>query len=505
MPSTSSELTELGVRELADLTRKRVVAAEEVVRSHLARIEALDGGLGAFVYVDAEGSLAEARRVDAASARGRTPGPLHGVPIGVKDVFDVAGMPTTGGSRLPATHPRRDSDVAGTLRAAGAILIGKLTTSEYSCGSPYLLRRPRNPWQRDHVPGGSSAGAGIAVSASMLPGAVGGDTGGSVRIPASFCGVFGLRPTAGIVRTDGAIPLAPGIDIPGPLARTARDADALLEVMAGGHALSMSSSTSGVWLVGGAADDDVDPEIGGVVERVARETAQLLGMRLQIASAEPLRRGWAGAWAMIYSRALRVHLQTLRRELARLSPTLVWKLCAALALTDDDLRTARLVVAGAVEALHEMVGNGSLVVMPTMARVANRADARYGGDTMTWTAAASMAGLPAVTVPADLSIGGLPIGVQMVSAATTDRGLLAVAAQLEDAGLVGYLGEPFDVDGRPGQISVTPLEEPPPFPITDVQVEEVRRAAQRAGLVALDERAATGAAQSLVAVRSVLY
>jgi len=186
VPPTSPELTQLGVRELANLVRRRAVSAEEVTSSHLARIEVIDAALGAFVHVAGEEALADARRADASSASSRSVGPLHGVPIGLKDIVDVRGMATTNGSRLEPARPSIDSAVAQRLREAGAILIGKLTTSEYSCGSLYLLRRPQNPWHRDHSPGGSSAGAGVAVSARMLPGAIGGDTGGSVRIPASF-------------------------------------------------------------------------------------------------------------------------------------------------------------------------------------------------------------------------------------------------------------------------------------------------------------------------------
>ncbi|HSM16433.1 MAG TPA: amidase [Gemmatimonadales bacterium] len=477
-----------------------------MIRSHLARIEAADAALGAFVEVGRDAALCEAQRADAATASGRAVGPLHGVPIALKDIFAVRGLATTNGSLGAPAHPSRDSTVAHRLREAGAILVGKLTTSEYSCGSPYLLRRPQNPWHRDHVPGGSSAGAGIAVSARLVPGAIGGDTGGSVRIPASFCGVLGLRPTAGLVPTSGVTPLAPGIDVPGPLTRTSADAEVLLRTMArpgGGTAIGTARSIS---LVGSPPADRLDPVVANAVERVAREGAEVLGVHLRVVSPERLHRAWAGAWVLIYARALSVHLELLRAHFDRLSRPLIWKLCAAAALSQRDRDAAKRIRAEAVDFLSTTVADGSLIIMPTMAFTANRVDARYRGeDTMTWTAPASLAGLPAVTLPAARNSSGLPIGVQMIAAANTDLELLDLAGRLEMEKIVGDLGVPADIGDASTGSSLVPAEEPPAIPVTAAQVREVRLAARRMGLPAVDEALATGAARSLQAVRLVLY
>ena len=502
--SPSTDLTELGVGQLAALIRARTISAEEVARAHLARIDALDETLGSFVFLDPERVLADARTADAAQSSGGAIGPLHGVPIGFKDIFDVGGMPTSGGSRLPPRTPEGDGAPAGALRAAGAVAFGKLTTSEFSCGSPFLQRQPRNPWQRDHVAGGSSTGCGIAVSANLLPAAIGGDTGGSVRIPASFCGIVGLRPSAGAVRVDGFIPLAPGLDAAGPMARSAADAELLLRTMVSGdHEWSVDKPTA-ITLLDLSANEHVDPMVAAAVERVARGAASVLGVELRITGSGSLGQAWAGAWTAIYTRALTVHVEMLRRHVSELSRPLVWKLCAAAALTDEDRRAGAQVVSRVMWELGGMVDGGALLVLPTMARTANRVDARYeGGDTMSWTAGATVAGLPAITLPAGLGRDGLPIGVQLVGARGSDFGMLRTSSRLEVAEIARHPGTPGDLSGdaRGG----VPLEEPPEVSVALSEREEIRRASRRLGLPELDDRNTDGAARSLRAVRQVLY
>lgn len=506
MPTPSSpSLTDRGLNELVDLVRQRRVSIEEVTASYLARIAALDPALGAFVHLDADAVLAEARRADTVSATRGAIGPLHGVPIGLKDIFDVAGMPTSGGSALPATHPTADSAVAHSLRSAGAILVGKLASSEFSCGSPYLRSRPQNPWHRDHAAGGSSTGAGIAVSAGLLPAAVGGDTGGSVRIPASFCGTVGFRPSTGLVSPDGAIPLAPGIDTAGPLARSAADAELVLRVIRREDQHVGPQPVRAVTVVD-TQGEGVAPQVAAAVQRVATEAAALLDVDLRVVRAEPLDRAWAGAWTIIYSRALPIHRGALQAHLGELSPPLVWKLCAAAALTPEDLRAGHQLAARAANALVEIVGPGGILLTPTTGSSANRVDLPYEGiDTMVWTAPASLAGLPAVSLPAGLTEAGMPIGVQLIGPRGADLTALATATRLEVAGIVGGLGSPPDAADDLVPSSLVPLEEPPRSSISDAEVDEVRRAASRMALPPLDPSLAEGAARALRFVRQVLY
>ncbi|HKE19697.1 MAG TPA: Asp-tRNA(Asn)/Glu-tRNA(Gln) amidotransferase subunit GatA [Kofleriaceae bacterium] len=233
--------------ELARRVRAREVSAREVLRATLDRIAAVDPRLGAFLHVDAGGAAAQAAAVDDAIARRSDPGPLAGVPIALKDVLVTGGVPTTAGSRIlegwvpPASY---SATVVERLRAAGAVLVGKLNLDEFAMGSSNensAFRPVRNPWDLERVPGGSSGGAAAAVAAGLCAAALGTDTGGSIRQPASLCGVVGLKPTYGRVSRHGVIAFASSLDQVGPLARSVADAALVLEVIAGFDPLDSTS------------------------------------------------------------------------------------------------------------------------------------------------------------------------------------------------------------------------------------------------------------------------
>src|SRR5207245_8520980 len=227
----SAEPTSLGVGEAAEVVRKGVLSPVELVDACLARIGALDGDLRAWAHVDAAGAIAIARERESEARAGRLRGPLHGVPVGVKDIFDVAGMPTTGGARSFAhTRPVTDSAAVARIRAAGAIVLGKTVTTEFAYRDPAPTR---NPWNPGHTPGGSSAGSGAAVAARMIPLATGSQTVGSVLRPAAYNGVVGVKATHGLIPVDGVIPLAWSFDHVGVFARSVDDAAIMLGVLAG--------------------------------------------------------------------------------------------------------------------------------------------------------------------------------------------------------------------------------------------------------------------------------
>ena len=224
---------------LAAAIRDGKLSPREAVQAALERIERADPALNAFLTVRADEALAEA------DALGPPSGPLHGVPIGVKDVIDVAGTRTTAASKVLADNvASADAIVVGRLRAAGAIVVGKLNTHEFAWGATTTSAAfgpARNPWDTERICGGSSGGSGAAVAADLVPGALGTDTAGSVRIPAAFCGVTGIRPTTGRVPNRGVIPVSWTYDTVGPLARTAEDCALLLEVLAGHDPLDSTS------------------------------------------------------------------------------------------------------------------------------------------------------------------------------------------------------------------------------------------------------------------------
>jgi aspartyl-tRNA(Asn)/glutamyl-tRNA(Gln) amidotransferase subunit A len=230
---------------IADGVRAGKLRARDVVEQYLDRIARLDGGLGCYLLVDGAGARAAADAVDAAQAEGRDPGPLAGVPLGIKDIFCTRGIETTCASQiLRGFVPPYESTVTARLAAAGGVALGKLNMDEFAMGSSNensSFKPARNPWSTAHVPGGSSGGSAAAVAASLCAGATGTDTGGSIRQPAALCGVVGMKPTYGRVSRYGVIAFASSLDHPGPFGRTVEDAAALLEVMAGPDPLDATS------------------------------------------------------------------------------------------------------------------------------------------------------------------------------------------------------------------------------------------------------------------------
>ena len=240
MPSLPPDpLENGGIAEFRIRLRKGDTTAAEVIEAYLARIEALDPRLGAYQHVAADSALAAARALDGLLAAGTDLGPLMGVPVAVKDIFAVEGMPTTAGSKIDV------SDLIGpegsfvrTLRRAGCVILGKVKTVEFALGAVGTSRprgTPWNPWDSDthRAPGGSSSGPAVAVAAGLAAFAIGSDTGGSVRLPAALCGTFGLKTTVGLWPTDGVFPLAPELDSIGPLTRSAADAAIVFAALTG--------------------------------------------------------------------------------------------------------------------------------------------------------------------------------------------------------------------------------------------------------------------------------
>jgi aspartyl-tRNA(Asn)/glutamyl-tRNA(Gln) amidotransferase subunit A len=283
-------LLEASLSEVAERLQRRDVSAVEVTKACLARHAEVDGKVQAFLRVDAPGALAAAEKADAVTGDER--GPLHGVPVALKDNLNTAGLETTAGSRiLQGFVPLTDATVTARLRAAGALIFGKANLDEFAMGSSTeasAFHPTRNPYALDRTPGGSSGGSAAAVASGQVFGALGSDTGGSIRQPASFCNVVGLKPTWGRVSRSGVIAYASSLDQVGPLARTVRDAALLLQAIAGKDEHDATSSSAPVpsftaSLEGGVKGlrvglpreyfvEGMDPE----VERAIREAAQTL-------------------------------------------------------------------------------------------------------------------------------------------------------------------------------------------------------------------------------------
>jgi aspartyl-tRNA(Asn)/glutamyl-tRNA(Gln) amidotransferase subunit A len=227
----------LTIAEAAKLIQQRELSPVELVESRLARIEKFDGKLHSFIRLLADTARAEARAAESEIAAGKYKGPLHGIPLGLKDIYETGGVATTGHSKVMQDHvPKADAFSVKRLRGAGAVVMGKLATHEFALGGPsFDLPWPpaRNPWDTARFTGGSSSGTGASVAAGLVLGGTGSDTGGSIRGPAAFCGLAGIKPTYGLISRMGILPLAFSLDHAGPMAWTAEDCAIMLQAMAG--------------------------------------------------------------------------------------------------------------------------------------------------------------------------------------------------------------------------------------------------------------------------------
>jgi aspartyl-tRNA(Asn)/glutamyl-tRNA(Gln) amidotransferase subunit A len=246
----TGRLTELTLSEASELVRSKKISPVELTQACLSRIEQINPKLNAFITVTGDSALTQARDAESDIQRGRWKGPLHGIPIAFKDLVDTAEVRTTAASGLFKDRiPSQDAEIVRRLKAGGAVLLGKLNMHEFAYGGSSVISyfgAIRNPWNPAYSPGGSSGGSAAAVAAELCYGAIGSDTGGSIRMPAAYCGIVGLKPTYGRVSTRGVIPLAWSLDHVGPMTRTAMDAALMLHVIAGYDPEDTSSSDTPV-------------------------------------------------------------------------------------------------------------------------------------------------------------------------------------------------------------------------------------------------------------------
>jgi Asp-tRNA(Asn)/Glu-tRNA(Gln) amidotransferase A subunit family amidase len=416
--------------------RRAVAGCLPTVEASLGAIETGQSRLNAFTAVLSEGARIRAMELDVADRSG----PLHGVPVAVKDLFDVAGVPTTGSCTafLDRAAATQDAAVVAALRAAGAVVVGKTNQHELGAGATGLVSAygpVRNPWDEQRIPGGSSSGSAVAVATGMVPVAIGSDTGGSIRIPASFCGITGLKPTWGRVNLRGAMPLNPFLDTAGPLARTAAECGVVFRVLAGG------GGPSGVPLarlrIGWPETYccRVHPDTMAALEVAARRLEGLGAVVVVLDARDgPLLdeegQGFAHTWSELAAAfpALvddpRVHPEVAallrigrempvpRYEESRVRAGEVRQSFeGALEKVDVLLTPATPYPAPSIHATEVSVTGGTL-------------DVHRGGPSRL-TAPVNLAGLPAVAFPIGFSADGLPLGAQLIGRPFDEETLLA--------------------------------------------------------------------------------
>lgn len=441
----------LTIREQARLIESRRLSAVELATLYLARIERLDARLNSFNTVLAQSALEAARAADREIAAGRYRGPLHGIPIAVKDQMNVEGVPNTGGSRVYLGNvAREDATIVARLRQAGAIILGTLATHEFHMGTTlrFLKPYPANPWDLTRTPGGSSAGSGSSVAAGLVSGTLGGDTGGSIRGPAGFNNIAGLRPTWSLLSRAGIFTLAWSMDTAGPLARSAEDCALMLQAMAGYDSADPTTASAPVPDYTESLDEGIAGLRVGMVEemledledatRSAVEAAagvlQSLGARVErislpiVKKVRPVHSAIVDAEAASYHRGkllegryadydynTRVRLMVGTVLPAGLA-TLAMRARAALAAQVLDTFERHDILIGPTNA-------GGATPIPTETGIRSKADAARklmwsAGSGPAGTAASarnafSLTGTPAISIPCGFDAGGLPLGLQL--------------------------------------------------------------------------------------------
>lgn len=455
------EVTRWSIEAAGAAVRARRVSPVELTEAYLARIEAYNGLLNAYVTVTAESALAEARAAEAEIARGVYRGPLHGIPIALKDLYWTRGVRTAAGSKIIGDFvPNDDGTVTASLRAAGAVLLGKTNTHELAYGvttnNPHF-GPTRNPWDPARIPGGSSGGSAAAVAAGMAAMAMGTDTGGSIRIPASLCGVVGLKPTHGRVSTAGIVPLAWSLDHAGPLAKSVADAAIVLNVIAGAddadpltppvpvadYTRALGAGVRGLRLgVPRAFFAECDAEVLGAVAS-ALHLYRDLGAVVVDVTLPPVQPARDAVADLLLAEARWLHRDALRDRPEDFGADVHARLTRRTDLTAEELVSTRRVQHAFTVGVTEVLTTCAALLLPTTRIPAPD----IAGQTITVNGAPvfaptlllpntnpfNLTGMPALSVPCGFTAGGLPIGLQIVGRRWDEVTVLRVGAAYERA------------------------------------------------------------------------
>ena len=452
-----TDLAYLTIAEASALLRDKKLSPVEWTQALIARIERHDGRLNAFLRFMPEIALSDARRAEAEISAGNWRGPLHGVPYGLKDIIDYAGLPTTAHSAILKDNiATADACVTQRLRAAGAVFMGKLSTHEFAIGGPcFDLPWPpaRNPWNRDYFCGGSSSGSGVATAAGFVPFAIGTDTGGSVRNPSTMCGVTGIKPTYGLVSRRGVFPLAFSLDHVGPLTRTVHDNATVLNVLAGHDGLDPGSvarpgvdytaltrkGLKGVrigWLKHFYHDDiKADPQMAAAIDAAVLKM-QELGAQVTEVKTVALSQFQACNRIIMGSESYAIHQKWLRERPQDYGDITRQRfLYGAMYSASDYINALRLRSKFTAD-FHALFNDVDVIVTASAHDPACRIDDQEACEfiySRQARAPFNVTGSPAIAVPAGFSQEGLPLGIQIVGAPYNEATVYRVGAAYEAA------------------------------------------------------------------------
>ncbi len=455
MNIVETALHELPIAEAGRLLRDGSVTSEVLTEAALDRIARIDPSIDSFIVVTAERARADAAQADADFAAGVDRGPMQGIPYALKDIYDTVGIATTCHSKLRIDNvPEADSVVADKFRQAGGVLLGKLATHEFALGGPsFDLPFPptRNPWNTEHMPGGSSSGSGAAVAAGLVRMAMGSDTGGSIRGPAAYCGTVGLKPTYGLVSRRGVFPLSTTLDHCGPLSWSVEDSAIALQTIAGFDPLDPASAkvaipdyragmTDGVrgLRIGVPRHffdkDETSKEVIAAIDAAAQSLAAAGAIVEEITLPDYELFGICGR-VIMYSEAFAIHEADFQNRPLDFGLLTWMRMTLGAFVTATDLHQAtrlRRELAVAVNTMlldyDVLLTATGLVTAPALADV-KPGVANWPMQTMPF----NLTGNPAMAMPTGFSASGLPMSVQIVGRAFDEATVLRVGASLEAA------------------------------------------------------------------------
>lgn len=448
---------DLSIPEAAARLRDGSLTSVALTQAHLDRIAERDGAYHAFVHVEVESALAAAATADEALSRGEDRGPLHGIPVGIKDLFDTADMPTTYGSDVHAGHlPGEDAEVVRRLKAAGAVLIGKLETYEFAMVGPVFDRSfppAANPWDVTRFTGGSSSGSAAAVAGGLIRTTIGTDTGGSVRSPAAYCGAVGFKPTYGRISTRGVFPLSPSLDHVGLVSASVAEAaltfDAIADPAHSAPAASQLVAPLAGMRIGYAREwfaDDAET-LPALLEAVdgAASLLSLLSARIEEAELPPAGDFEAVGGVIIHAEAFEVHRRQLAASGDRYSRKVFQNIVSGLCLTPDDLVRARQAALRLRTLLDRTVFSRFDAILTATTLTPAIPFAEFTGEAARWTPMRTIAfnvtGHPALSVPCGFA-DGLPLGLQLIGRAGDEATLCQIGHAYELASDFAALNPP---------------------------------------------------------------
>ncbi|MBI4338385.1 MAG: Asp-tRNA(Asn)/Glu-tRNA(Gln) amidotransferase subunit GatA [Chloroflexi bacterium] len=450
MTDKQQDLCYLSIPQAGRLIASRQLSPVELTRAFLERIQAVDQRVKAYVTLMADSALAEARTAEGEVLHGRYRGPLHGIPIALKDLYDTRGVRTTAQSRvLERRVPSEDATVVRKLRDAGGVILGKVAMHEFALGGPAtsLFEQARNPWNLDHVTGGSSSGSAAAVAAGLCMGSLGSDTGGSIRGPASLCGIVGLKPTYGRVSRQGVIPLSWSLDHCGPMTWTVEDAAILLGVIAGADPSDPTASNAPVPDYTQALREDVkgltigvprhyffnpevvDAQVLGVVEAALTEMERL-GARVQEVTIPSLEHASAANTVMMIGQGYTYHRKDLINQPQSFGETVRLRLSMGALFTTADYVQAQRLRSRIRREFAQALQGVDLIACPTSLNTAATfadVDPLIAVRTPSFTAPFNQTGMPAISVPCGFNSDGLPVGLQLAGRPFDEPTMLRVA------------------------------------------------------------------------------